>query len=50
MYVDLGLFEQNYSHMIGWTKNNSKKKKIHVGHLEIGLNKGNFLVLDHSET
>lgn len=26
------------------------KKKIYAGHLDIGLNKDNFLVLDYSET
>lgn len=49
MYIDLGLFEQIFSHMIGWTKNNSNKK-IHVGHLEIGSTKENSVALDHSET
>lgn len=48
MYMDLGHFEENCSHMIGWTKNNSNKK-IRIGHLEIGSTKQNFLFLDHSE-
>lgn len=48
MYFDLGHFEENYSHVIGWTKNKSNKDS-QCWSFGNRSPKHIFLVLDHSE-
>lgn len=48
MYFDVGHFEENYSHMIGGTKNKSNKNNP-CWSFGNRSTKHNSLVLDHSE-